>query len=69
MLSSGHAGSTVGQVGDQWIGLDASFKGTGLGGYDAGHIALAISNGEPRDFFGMASSLGDFSIEKIEIEF
>ena len=64
----GHAW-TQAYIGDKWIGLDASFKGAGRGGYDAGHIALAISNGEPGDFFGMASSLGDFSIEKIEIEF
>jgi len=62
----GHAW-TQAYIGDKWIGLDASFKGAGLGGYDAGHIALAISNGEPGDFFGMASSLGNFSIEKIEI--
>ena len=64
----GHAW-TQAYIGDKWIGLDASFKGAGLGGYDAGHIALAISDGEPGDFFSMASSLGNFSIEKIEIEF
>ncbi len=63
----GHAWTRA-YIGDKWIGLDASFKGAGLEGYDAGHIALAISNGEPGDFFGMASFLGDFSIEKIEIE-
>ena len=64
----GHAW-TQAYVGDKWIGLDAIFKGTGLGGYNAGHIAFAISNGEPGDFFSMAGSLGDFSIEKIETEF
>jgi hypothetical protein len=64
----GHAW-TQAYIGDKWIGLDASFKGAGLAGYDAGHIALAISNGEPGDFFGVASVLGDFSIEKIEVDF
>ena len=64
----GHAW-TEAYVGDQWVGLDASFQGAGLSGYDAGHVALAISNGEPGDFFGVANSLGDFSIEKMEIEF
>jgi hypothetical protein len=62
----GHAW-TVAYVGGQWIGLDAAFKGTGRGGYDAGHIALAIGDGEPGDFFGIATTLGQFTIEKITV--
>jgi len=53
--------------GGKWIGLDAAFKGGGRGGYDPGHIALAIGNGEPGDFFNIASALGQFTIEKINI--
>jgi hypothetical protein len=52
----------------RWVGLDAAFKGSGRGGYDAGHIALAVGNGEPGDFFNMASALGQFTIEKITIQ-
>jgi transglutaminase-like putative cysteine protease len=63
----GHAW-TQAYVGDRWIGLDAAFKGSGRGGHDAGHIALAVGNGEPGDFFNMASALGAFKIEKLEVE-
>ncbi len=52
-------------VGDRWIGLDATRAPKG---FDAGHIALAIGNGEPVDFFGMVSTLGYFNIEKVIIE-
>lgn len=54
--------------GGKWIGLDASFKGSDRGGYDAGHIALATGNGDPADFFNMATALGQFKIEKLEIQ-
>lgn len=63
----GHAW-TQAYVGDKWVGLDAAFKSAGLGGYDAGHIALAAGNGEPADFFNMASTLGQFKIEKVMVE-
>lgn len=53
--------------GGKWVGLDAAFKSSGRGGYDAGHIALAVGSGDPGDFFGMASSLGQFKVEKVEI--
>jgi hypothetical protein len=53
--------------GGKWIGLDAAFKGSGRGGYDAGHIALAVGNGDPGDFFNMATSLGQFKVEKISV--
>jgi len=55
-------------AGDRWIGLDAAFKSAGLGGYDAGHIALAVGNGEPADFLNIASVLGQFKIEKVVVE-
>lgn len=63
----GHAW-TQAYIGDKWIGLDASFRGAGRGGYDAGHIALAVGNGEPVDFFNLASTLGQFKIDKVTIE-
>jgi len=62
----GHAW-TQAYVGGKWIGLDAAFKGTGRGGYDAGHIALAAGGGEPADFLNMASILGQFKIEKVTV--
>lgn len=51
----------------KWMGLDAAFKSGDRGGYDAGHIALAVGNGDPGDFFNMATSLGQFKIEKIDV--
>jgi len=63
----GHAW-TQAYIGDKWIGLDASFKGAGRGGYDAGHIALAAGNGEPADLFNLAPTLGQFKIDKITVE-
>jgi hypothetical protein len=62
----GHAWNQA-YVGGKWVGLDAAFKGTGRGGYDAGHIALAAGNGEPADFLNMASTLGQFKIEKVTV--
>jgi transglutaminase-like putative cysteine protease len=60
----GHAW-TQAYIGDRWIGLDASFRSAGRGGYDAGHIALAAGNGEPADLFNMAPTLGQFKIDKV----
>jgi len=62
----GHAW-TEAYIGDKWVGLDATFKASG-GGFDAGHIALARGNGEPADFFGMATTLGRFKIVKVMVE-
>ncbi|MHC4889255.1 MAG: transglutaminase-like domain-containing protein [Planctomycetota bacterium] len=62
----GHAW-TQAYVAGKWVGLDAAFKGTGRGGYDAGHIALAVGNGEPVDFFNLATTLGQFKIDKITV--
>lgn len=62
----GHAWAQA-YVGGKWIGLDSAFKGTGRGGYDAGHIALATGGGEPADFLNMASILGQFKIDKVTV--
>jgi hypothetical protein len=63
----GHAW-TEAYIGDKWVGLDSAFKAGGLGKFDAGHIALASGNGEPVNFFNMATTLGNFRIEKITVE-
>jgi hypothetical protein len=63
----GHAWTQV-YIGDKWIGLDASFKGAGRGGYDAGHIALAAGNGEPGDLLNLVPTLGQFKIDKVTVE-
>ena len=55
-------------VGGKWVGLDSAFKSSGRGGYDAGHIALAIGNGEPADFFNLATTLGRFDIFKVVVK-
>jgi hypothetical protein len=52
----------------KWIGLDAALKSGSRGGYGAGHIALAVGNGEPGDFPSMATSLGQFKIEKVDVQ-
>jgi len=54
-------------VGGKWVGLDAAFKGTGRGGYDPGHIALAVGNGNPEEFFSLAKILGRFKIDKVTV--
>lgn len=59
---------TQAYVARKWVGLDASFKGSGWGGHDAGHIALAIGNGDLADFSKMSSDLGAFKIEKVQVE-
>jgi hypothetical protein len=52
-------------VGDKWIGLDATRTPKG---FDAGHIALAIGNGEPADFLNLVATLGQFEIGKVTID-
>jgi hypothetical protein len=54
---------TQARLGDRWVGLDSA-----LDGYDAAHIALAIGDGSPEDFFGIVSMLGYFTIARIEVE-
>lgn len=63
----GHAWNQA-YIGGKWVGLDAAFKGTGRGGYDAGHIALAAGDGGPADFLNMASALGQFKIGKVKVD-
>jgi hypothetical protein len=62
----GHAWTQV-YINGIWVCLDSAFRSTGRGGYDAGHIAMAAGNGEPADFFNLATTLGRFKIEKVEI--
>jgi hypothetical protein len=57
----GHAWAEA-YVGGKWIGLDATRAPNGFG---AGHITMAVGNGDPADFFSMASTLGYFKIEKV----
>jgi hypothetical protein len=54
-------------TGGKWVGLDPTFKSSGRGGYDAGHIALAWGDGEPAKFFNMATTMGRFKIEKVMV--
>ena len=63
-----YVGADAKGAGGKWIGLDAAFKSGGRGGYDPGHIALAVGNGDPGDFFNMATSLGQFKIEKVDVQ-
>jgi hypothetical protein len=53
--------------GGRWVGLDSAFKSSKLGGYDAGHIALAVGNGEPAGFLGLVTTLGRFKIERVVV--
>jgi hypothetical protein len=63
----GHAWTQV-YIGDKWYNIDAAFKSAGWGGYDAGHIALSIGNGNPEDFLNIVNTLGHFKIEKIKVK-
>ena len=58
----------IGRNKGKWVGMDAAFKGAGRGGYGPGHIALAVGNGEPADFFNLATTLGKFKIEEAKVE-
>jgi len=62
----GHAWVQV-YIGDKWVGLDAAFRGTGRGGYDAGHITLAAGSGNPEDFLNLINTMGQFKIEKVTV--
>ncbi len=50
-------------IGDKWIYLDATRPKPG-----AGHVALAVGDGDPASFFDMALSMGYFKIAKVDIE-
>ena len=58
---------TEAYIGDKWFCLDSAFKSAGSGGYGPGHIALAVGDGEPADFFNLVSTLGSFRIDKVVI--
>ncbi len=62
----GHAW-TQAYIGDKWVGLDAAFKSAGLGGYEPGHIALAVGNGNPENFLNLAKTIGLLKIDKVTI--
>lgn len=49
-------------VDGSWVGLDATRAPDGFG---PGHIALAVGDGNPSDFFSLVNTLGCFKIEKI----
>jgi hypothetical protein len=51
----------------KWVGLDPAFRKSGIRGFDAGHIALAMGDGEPVNFFNMATTMGRFKIEKVTV--
>lgn len=57
----GHMWTEV-YVAGQWIGLDATRAPNGFG---PGHIALAVGDGNPSDFFSLVNTLGCFKIERI----
>jgi hypothetical protein len=63
----GHAWAQA-YIGGKWIGLDAAFRGTGRGGYDAGHIALAAGSGNPEDFLNLIGTMGQFKIDRVEVK-
>jgi hypothetical protein len=54
-------------VGGKWVGFDSTFKSAGRGGYGAGHIALAVGDGDPEDFFNLLNTMGQFEIEKVMV--
>jgi transglutaminase superfamily protein len=59
-IFGGHAWTQV-YIGGEWIDLDAT---QAPGGFDAGHITLATSDGRPEGFFKMINTMGYFTIEK-----
>jgi len=50
-------------VGGKWVDYDAALRG-----FDAGHIALTVGDGEPVDFFGILGTLGNFRIAKVAVK-
>ena len=63
----GHAWAQA-YIGGKWIGLDAAFRGTGRGGYDAGHITIATGRGNPEDFLNLIGTMGQFKIDRVEVK-
>lgn len=48
-------------TGDRWRGYDAA-----LNGFDAGHLALSIGDGDPWRFYAGIGTLGNLLLERIE---
>ncbi|MBN1845221.1 MAG: transglutaminase domain-containing protein, partial [Sedimentisphaerales bacterium] len=60
----GHAW-TQAYIDDKWIGLDGT---RGPYGYTAGHLTLAVGNGNPEDFFHLVLIQGQFEIAEVTLE-
>ncbi len=56
----GHAWTTV-FIEGKWLSLDAA-----AGGFDTGRIALAVSDGDPADFFQIIDMIGNLEIISIK---
>jgi transglutaminase-like putative cysteine protease len=56
----GHAWTRV-FVNGSWVSLDAALRG-----FDTGHIALAVSNGDPADFFKLIDLIGNLEITAVK---
>ena len=39
----------------------------GATGFIGGHIALAAGNGDPEGFFNIATTIGQFNIDKVDV--
>ncbi len=63
---AGHAWARA-YVGDRWVYIDSAFKASGMGGYDVGHIALSMGDGDEEDFFQLLGIIGKFTIDSIDI--
>ena len=59
-LFGGHAWTRA-FLNGKWVSLDAA-----LGGFDTGHIALAVSNGNPADFFQIMDLIGSLKIDAVK---
>ncbi len=49
-------------IDDRWTSFDAA-----LGGFDSGHIALAVGSGDPAMFYGSINLLGNLKIRAIDV--
>ena len=49
-------------IGDRWRSFDAA-----LGGFDSGHIALAITDGDPSSAFVGATLLGNLVVDAVDV--
>ncbi len=58
----GHAWVTA-WLGGKWYNFDPTFPG----GYDVGHLALAVGDGNPADYLGLVAIMGRFTIDAITV--